>query len=238
MGNQGIRQHIETSGKTGVFHLSKAKLQHFPPELVNLVAVLRSIDLSENKIVSIPENIGAFINLKVLNLSHNNIENLPEQLGTLAKLETLTLASNKIRTVTSTLQKLPKLRDVNLSDNKISVFPKAFCGIKSLTVIDLSRNRITEIPSGVGGLQVVELILNSNQIKKISEDLAQCPNLKTLRLQENCLSLNDFPTELLTDSQISLIMIEGNLFDMKQFLELPGYDKYMDRYTATKKKLM
>jgi len=27
MGNQGLRQHIETSRKTGVFHLSKSRLQ-------------------------------------------------------------------------------------------------------------------------------------------------------------------------------------------------------------------
>lgn len=28
MGNQGLRQHVEMSSKTGVFHMSKAKLQH------------------------------------------------------------------------------------------------------------------------------------------------------------------------------------------------------------------
>jgi len=236
MGNQGLRQHIETSGKTGVFHLSKAKLQHFPAELASIVAVLRSIDLSDNKIVIIPEGIGSFINLKHLNLSHNHIDVIPDQIGALVKLETLSLSSNRIRAIPS-LSKLQKLRDVNLSENAITAFPKTFCTLKSLIVLDLTKNRITEVPNGVGDLQLVELILNQNQIKKLSEDLSRCPNLKTLRLQENCLTLADFPTKILSDSTVSLLTVEGNLFDLKQFSELEHYDKYMERYTATKKKL-
>ncbi|CAG7730301.1 unnamed protein product [Allacma fusca] len=79
---------------------------------------------------------------------------------------------------------------------------------------------------------------NLNQIKKISSELASSSNLKTLRLQENCLSLQSFPTNILSSSNVSLISIEGNLFDMKDFGDLEGYSQYMDRYTATKKKLI
>jgi len=237
MGNQGLKQHVETSSKTGVFHLSKAKLQGFPPELVKVVNVLRSIDLSDNKIVEIPQNIGAFANLKLLNLNVNSIEVIPEQLGQLTKLETLYLAQNRIKSIPASVQKLPKLKDVNFSGNSIIVFPDGFASLKFLSVLDLSRNKLTEVPSGVGGLQVVELILNQNQIKKVSPDLARCVNLKTLRLQENCLSIENFPTQILSDSQVSLLSVEGNLFDEKKLHESEGYDKYMERYTSTKKKL-
>jgi len=75
------------------------------------------------------------------------------------------------------------------------------------------------------------------QIKTVSKDIAQCTNMRTLRLQENCLSLDNFPCEILSDSQVSLICVEGNLFEPKKLDELAGYDKYMERYTATKKKL-
>lgn len=37
------------------------------------MSVLRNIDLSDNKIVEIPQNIGAFTNLKLLNLNNNLI---------------------------------------------------------------------------------------------------------------------------------------------------------------------
>ncbi|XP_035715235.1 leucine-rich repeat-containing protein 57 isoform X2 [Folsomia candida] len=226
MGNQGLKQHVETSQKTG-----------FPPELVKVVGVLRSIDLSENKITEIPQNIGAFLNLKLLNLNSNLIEVIPEQLGVLVKLETLYLSQNRIKVIPVSVQKLPKLKDINLSGNTITVFPAGFASLKFLSVLDLSKNRITDVPDGISGLQVVELILNQNQIKKVSADLAKCPNLKTLRLQENCLSIENFPVQILSDSHVALLSVEGNLFDEKKLHESEGYDKYMERYTTTKKKL-
>ena len=38
-------------------------------------------------------------------------------------------------------------------------------------------------------------------------------------------------------SGVSLLSLDGNLFDTKSLDSLPGYDKYMDRYTAVKRKL-
>lgn len=57
-----------------------------------------------------------------------------------------------------------------------------------------------------------------------------------LRLEENCLELSMLPQSILSDSQISLLAVEGNLFEIKKLRELEGYDKYMERFTATKKK--
>lgn len=90
---------------------------------------------------------------------------------------------------------------------------------------------MTEVPAGVDGLQVIELILNQNQISNVSPDLAKCPKLKTLRLQENCLNVEKFPVQILADSQISLLSIEGNLFDPKKLNELDGYDKVMSLFS-------
>ena len=71
----------------------------------------------------------------------------------------------------------------------------------------------------------------------LSEDLAQCPRLKTLRLEENCLTLQTFSPKILKESSISLLVIDGNLFDTKDLVQVDGYTEYMERYTATKKKM-
>ncbi|MPC88878.1 Leucine-rich repeat-containing protein 57 [Portunus trituberculatus] len=63
------------------------------------------------------------------------------------------------------------------------------------------------------------------QISAISSSLAACPRLKTLRLEENCLSITSIPEELLLESQVSLLCVDGNLFKMKEFEEVPGYAK-------------
>lgn len=55
--------------------------------------------------------------------------------------------------------------------------------------------------------------------------ISHCPRLKVLRLEENCLELSMLPQSILSDSQISLLAVEGNLFEIKKLRELEGYDK-------------
>ncbi|KAF4017344.1 hypothetical protein G4228_008797 [Cervus hanglu yarkandensis] len=74
------------------------------------------------------------------------------------------------------------------------------------------------------------------EIAQISVKISSCPRLKVLRLEENCLELSMLPQSILSDSQICLLAVEGNLFEIKKLRELEGYDKYMERFTATKKK--
>ncbi|XP_032684155.1 leucine-rich repeat-containing protein 57 [Odontomachus brunneus] len=237
MGNSGLKQHYETAKKTGTLKLSQRKLDEFPQNLRALAPLLRTLDLSENKFTTLPNDIGDFTLLKQLNLSHNRLIDLPGMLGALAKLEGLNCAANQIRSIPPSLATLGHLKQVNLSDNQISEFPLVFCNLRHLDVLDLSRNRLTIVPDAAAGLHVTELNLNQNQITTISEKLADCPRLKTLRLEENCLQLSSIPLRILKNSKISVMALEGNLFEMKQFANLDGYDTYMERYTAVKKKM-
>ncbi|EZA53684.1 hypothetical protein DMN91_007773 [Ooceraea biroi] len=237
MGNSGVKQHYETAKKTGTLKLSQRKLNEFPQNLRALAPLLRTLDLSENKFTALPNEIGDFTLLKQLNLGQNRLTALPGTLGALVKLECLTCAENQIRSVPSSLSKLSHLKQVYLSDNQISDFPLMFCGLRHLDILDLSRNRLTIVPDAASDLHVTELNLNQNQIATISERLADCPRLKTLRLEENCLQLSSVPLKILKDSKVSVLALEGNLFEMKQFANLDGYDTYMERYTAVKKKM-
>lgn len=155
----------------------------------------------------------------------------------MSKLETLNAMNNLITMVPSGYSALRNLKTVNLSNNQIIEFPSMFSGLTHLDLLDLSRNKITSIPAAAKDLYCTELNLNQNQISTIAEELAQCPKLKTLRLEENCLQINSIPTKVLTDSVISNIAIDGNLFNGKQFSELEGYKTYEERYTAVKKKM-
>lgn len=237
MGNSGLKQHYETAKKTGTLKLSQRKLNEFPHNLRALAPLLRTLDLSDNKFVGLPNEIGEFTLLKQLNLSQNRLTGLPGTLGALVKLECLNCAENQIGSIPSSLSRLTHLKQVYLSDNRISDFPLVFCHLRHLDVLDLSRNRLTIVPDAVAGLHVTELNLNQNQIATISEKLADCPRLKTLRLEENCLQLTSLPVDILKSSRVSMLALEGNLFEMKQLANVDGYDAYMDRYTAVKKKM-
>lgn len=97
MGNKAVKQHFDTAEKTGVlkisnrrlkvcenikyymkicvfvkkycYHISISLFQDFPPQLRTMNPVLRTLDLSENCYVSIPDQIGTFTLLKHLNVS-------------------------------------------------------------------------------------------------------------------------------------------------------------------------
>lgn len=239
MGNQAsVKSHMENASRTGVFQLSASGASDFPKDLVRIKDTVRSLDLSKNKIKVIPDYLGTFANLKHLNLNDNKVGTVPGSIGELSKLESLSLKNNMLVTVPRSLQSLTHLRNVDLSGNNIDTFPTQFANLKHLDVINLSKNRISAIPDGVEGLQVSELNLNQNQISSISPMIANCPRLKVLRLDENCLTVTAIPVKLLTDSTVSLISVEGNLFDATDFQSCDGYDVYLERFTAVKKKLM
>lgn len=237
MGNKQVKQHFETAQKTGVLKISLMRLQEFPTPLKTFPNVLKSLDLSENRFTAIPDDIAKFTLLKTLKVGSNKLEALPDCLGVLVKLENLLAGNNMILYVTPSLKNLKNLKQVQLGNNQITEFPLMLCGLEKLDMLDLSRNKITAIPDGVQSLKAVELNLNQNQIVSISDSLADAPNLKTLRLEENCLQATAIPIRLLKESVVANLAVDGNLFSSKQFSELEGYETYMERYTAVKKKM-
>uniref|UniRef100_A0A6M2DLG2 Putative leucine-rich repeat protein n=1 Tax=Xenopsylla cheopis TaxID=163159 RepID=A0A6M2DLG2_XENCH len=237
MGNSHMKQHFENARKTGVIKISSSKLKEFPPQLKHLNDVLRSLDLSDNKFDTLPSDISHFTHLKHLNISYNRLFSLPNEIGLLIKLETLNANNNLISALPNSLSKLKNLKQVTLSDNQLETFPTMLCGLKHLDSLDLTRNKISVIPNEASKLYVMELILNQNEISHISDAIADCPRLKTLRLEENCLTADQIHSKILIESKISTLCLDGNLFDNKQLQNIEGYENYMERYTAVKKKM-
>jgi len=239
MGNKqgSLANHLETASKTGALAFPDKKLEEFPEALQKVTGNLRNLDLSANKITSIPRWISNFKALRTLNINGNRLTNLPEEIGNLVKLETLLISGNLLKILPKSLAKLENLKEIDASRNHIQEFPIALSTLNRLDLIDLNENKIKAIPDGVEGLQITEMSLNQNQISAISPALAKCARLKTLRLEENCLTVDAIPTDLLADSTVSTLNLNGNLFNQKQLAESDGYEKYMERYTAVRRKM-
>jgi len=236
MGNS-MKPHLENASKTGVCNLSKQGLSELPDGMHRLSGTLRTLNISDNKLSTFPPYLSGFTQLKILNMCNNHISSLPADFGSLQKLETFLAANNRIAALPSSFESLVALKEVSLSGNQLKAFPLQLCHLKNLNVADLSHNKITEIPPLVKDLNVVELNLNQNQISRLSEAVADCPRLKVLRVEENCLELTAFTPKIFRDSPISLLAVDGNVFDQKDFRALEGHEEYMERFTATRKKL-
>eukprot|EP00112_Aurelia_sp_Birch-Aquarium-sp1_P004582 Seg152.4 transcript_id=Seg152.4/GoldUCD/mRNA.D3Y31 product="Leucine-rich repeat-containing protein 57" protein_id=Seg152.4/GoldUCD/D3Y31 len=238
MGNS-LAPQIENAQKTGVCSLNGKGLKELPPEFSRLSKVLRTTDLSNNRLEELPAIIGEFKNLKSLTVNNNRLESIPDVLGNLTKLETLSLNGNRLTMIPSTIFiKMKNLTTLSLCNNKLRIFPVEICELTKLNVVDLSGNLMDHIPDTVGSLKAMELNLNGNRLATLPLSLVNCERLKVLRVEENCLGLEAISTDLLRDSQIAVLAADGNLFQMKDLRDKDGYEKYMERYTATKKKFV
>lgn len=237
MGNKVVKQHFETAQKTGVLKISQQRLTEFPPHMRNFPNVLRTLDISDNRFVTLPDDIGRFTLLKHMNVSYNRLTELPAAIGQLIKLETLNAMHNMLVSIPRELVNLKHLKQVHLNNNQLTQFPTMFSGMKNLDVLDLSKNNIAYIPPEVKNLHVTELNCNQNQIATLAVEIAECPRLKTLRLEENCLPISEIHPKILKESLVSNLHLDGNLFPAKQFNGLEGYEEYMERFTAVRKKM-
>jgi len=168
MGNAYMKQHLETATKTGVLRISFQKLNEVPEQLKELERNLRTLDMSDNKLVTLPPWMGDFKMLKQLSISNNRLVALPEEIGKLIKLDSLVAHGNRITELPLSMSALTNIKSIDLSGNKLTVFPPVFNGLKKLNSLDLSKNQITEISEeAVKDLHVVEINFNQNQVKKL-----------------------------------------------------------------------
>ena len=150
---------------------------------------------------------------------------MPEFLGNLTKLETLSLAGNRISAIPDGLfSKLKNLTSLTLCNNSLQTFPIEVCTLKKLDAIDLSGNKIHSIPDQLQDLQAIELNLNQNRLSNLPSSLCSCPRLKVLRVEENCLGIDAISKDLLTKSQIAVLAVDGNLFQMRELHDREGYE--------------
>ncbi|GAA47900.1 leucine-rich repeat-containing protein 57 [Clonorchis sinensis] len=224
MGN-ALTPRLENAEKTGVLQLSGLKLTKLE---------LWSVSLDP---LSVDEILICLFASESIRAS--GPRQFPVELFTLTKLETLSANRNCLVSLVPpghvvNFGALRSLRFVHLSMNQLTEFPVELCTATiPINMLDLSHNMITAVPSCVSTLQAIELNLNNNRINLVASTIAQCPRLKVLRLESNQLTLEQFPKELFTESQVSLLCVTENKFDMRDFYSLPDYAQTTFSYVVS-----
>ena len=85
---------------------------------------LKYLDLSYNKIIEIPKEIGQLTSLKKLYLTNNKIIEIPKEIGLLISLNYLILLYNKIVIIPEEIGQLTSLKYLNLKYNYIKEIAK------------------------------------------------------------------------------------------------------------------
>lgn len=152
------------------------------------------LDISENRIKTLPENIFAKVhltNLQRLYLRDCRIDHINENalLG-LTNLVELDLSGNELKAVPSqSLAKAPFLRDLVLAGNPLEIIPTfAFKKTPNLVKLDLSNAKLIELHENAFlGLENLEsLRLNNNKLSTLQQGTLHPLNkLRSIELHEN-----------------------------------------------------
>lgn len=176
----------------GITRLSLSEnLRSFPMEILTLADSLEILDLTNNKLDSLPKDLQLLTKLKILFASDNNFEELPEVLGQCPQLEMIGFKSNKIKHVSDSSLP-PKLRWLILTDNQISELPDSLGERPRLQKLALAGNRLTHLPQTLKKSENLELIrISANQLTECPDQILELPKLAWLAFSGNPFSRVD-----------------------------------------------
>ncbi|MBK9579065.1 MAG: leucine-rich repeat domain-containing protein [Fibrobacteres bacterium] len=173
-------------------HLNE-HLETFPPELLELSDTLRVLDLSGNRLSSLPADFSRFRNLEILFCSQNQFEVLPGVLGECPKLEMVGFKSNQIHSVSH--GSLPdRLRWLILTDNRLDALPESLGERPRLQKLMLAGNRLRSLPDSLCHSSNLELLrISANGLEALPDWLFSLPRLAWLATSGNPCSWQTSP---------------------------------------------
>lgn len=127
-------------------NLSRNQLSALPACLCALP--LRVLIASNNKLCSLPEEIGQLTQLMELDVSCNEITALPQQIGQLKSLRELNVRRNYLEVLPQELVDLPLVK-FDFSCNKVLGIPVCFREMKQLQVLLLENNPLQSPPAQI-----------------------------------------------------------------------------------------
>ncbi|XP_073988528.1 PH domain leucine-rich repeat protein phosphatase isoform X3 [Rhodnius prolixus] len=179
---------------------------------------LKHLDISYNKLTSLPDWLGACHHLRTLFASHNQLVSLPDHLfcSELSCLQTLQLSFNSLKSLPQVIRHIP-LQQLFLQSNNISTLPDHFfLATSRLRILNLSKNNLGELPTSISdGHQLERLYLTCNQLSDI-HILTRFTNLRVLHVAYNL--CNQLPNLCVGSwPDMEELVLSGNRLD-----RLPG----------------
>ncbi|MBF9140417.1 leucine-rich repeat-containing protein kinase family protein [Hymenobacter properus] len=148
--------------------------------------------------------------LEILNLSGNRLTTLPDDLPRLHRLQVLFCSDNLFTEVPVVLGQCPNLSMVGFKANQIRTLPGAALPA-ALRWLILTDNQLEALPAEIGNCQELQkLMLAGNQLRALPQTLAQCTKLELLRIAAN--QLTELPAWLLSLTRLSWLAYAGNPF--------------------------
>ncbi|XP_053317901.1 leucine-rich repeat and calponin homology domain-containing protein 4 [Spea bombifrons] len=121
-------------------------LSSLPPHVCRLP--LTVLIASNNRLTSLPEELGAMTTLRQLDVSCNEIQTLPAQMGSLLSLRELNVRRNQLSALPEELAELPLTR-LDFSCNRVTRIPICYRHMRHLQTVTLDNNPLQFPPAQI-----------------------------------------------------------------------------------------
>ncbi|MGS5085912.1 leucine-rich repeat-containing protein kinase family protein [Hydrogenophaga sp. A37] len=191
-----------------------AGLTELPNEVFALADTLEVLNLSGNRLTSLPHDLSRLHHLKIVFCSDNPFTELPEVLGDCPALQVVGFKACDIHRVSGAALP-PALRWLILTDNAIEHLPDALGERPLMQKLMLAGNRLSALPEGLAHAGRLELLrLSANRFEQLPAWLTALPRLSWLALSGNPLGWTvpaptPLPTVPWADLQIGEALGEG-----------------------------
>ena len=153
----------------------------FISELINVMTNLRTLNLSNNQLTSLPA-MNNLQSLSQLNLDNNKLKLLPNGFNSLRSLKQLYLKNNQLESLPD-LQHCSQLVEIYLGNNCFKMIPMDLP--MGLMILELRNNKITFVPDNIVVFSKLErLDIANNDISKLAPEIGNM-SLKVLVLDGN-----------------------------------------------------
>ncbi|XP_041804884.1 carboxypeptidase N subunit 2 [Chelmon rostratus] len=201
-------------------------ISDLPPFLFLNLHNLNVLDLSQNKLQGMRgETFSGLARLETLKMNNNLISNLTsDTFHNMTQLIELHLEANKISELADSIFfALTELKVLNLRGNLLTSFNDNVFGFtaSNLKELNLKGNRLTKLSSLISLTSLSDLILSSNQLSSLPEDIFRNVTvLENLDLSENQLTSlpemifrNLFSIKAIHLNKNNLSRVDANLFE-------------------------
>eukprot|EP00118_Oscarella_pearsei_P006460 m.29143 g.29143 ORF g.29143 m.29143 type:complete len:1260 (+) comp31138_c0_seq3:13-3792(+) len=193
-----VPEGLEKATGLLVLSLSHNKIEEMPKELFMDCCDIHHLDLSDNKLTTIPPPLRRCRNMDTLILANNPMLNYKlRSLQGLTNLRTLNLRNTE-RNLANFPEQLDSwlinLEDLDISRNNLSQMPSPVYRLESLKRLNASHNAITDLSPRVDNWVSLELLnLSYNKIQELPQNLSKCTKLKRLFINSNELTFEGIP---------------------------------------------
>jgi SpoVK/Ycf46/Vps4 family AAA+-type ATPase len=178
--NAGLKEarkrikHFSDSWDTEL-DLSDLGLEQFPVDLIEEEApdLIRTLNLSRNRIEELPASIGRFTGLETLDLGNNRLSKLPESFIELVSLKKLKLNDNDLVELPENIDKIALLETLDVSRNRLTRLPETIKNLRSLKRLDFNWNKLSEVPSAIKKFTARQKLTILTHIRKLADMTAE-----------------------------------------------------------------